>query len=32
MKAVILNGGQIWAESEGKGKGTTIKFTLPMKN
>lgn len=29
---VELHGGEIWAESEGIGKGTTISFSLPMKN
>jgi signal transduction histidine kinase len=27
---VELHGGRMWAESEGKGKGTTIKITLPL--
>jgi signal transduction histidine kinase len=27
---IEAHGGQIWAESEGEGKGTTIKFTLPL--
>ncbi len=26
---VTMHGGKMWAESEGVGKGTTIKFTLP---
>jgi len=29
---VDIHGGEIWAESEGKGKGTTVTFTLPLKN
>ena len=29
---VELHGGEIWAESDGIGKGTTISFSLPMKN
>jgi signal transduction histidine kinase len=29
-KGIIdLQGGRIWVESEGKGKGTTVKVTLP---
>ena len=28
-KIVTAHGGKIWVESEGKGKGTTFKFTLP---
>jgi signal transduction histidine kinase len=27
---VDAHGGQIWAESEGEGKGTTVTFTLPV--
>jgi len=26
---VELHGGKIWIESEGIGKGTTVKFTIP---
>ncbi len=26
---VELHGGTIWAESEGEGKGTTLKFVIP---
>jgi signal transduction histidine kinase len=28
-RRTIAKRGRIWAESEGLGKGTTIKFTLP---
>jgi histidine kinase len=27
---VYAHGGEIWAESDGAGKGTTVKFTLPV--
>jgi histidine kinase len=27
---VYAHGGDIWAESEGTGKGTVVKFTLPV--
>jgi two-component system, cell cycle sensor histidine kinase PleC len=30
-KLVELHGGKIWLESEGKGKGSNFKFTLPIK-
>lgn len=29
-KIINAHGGKIWVESEGKGKGTTFKFTLPI--
>ncbi len=29
-KIVNAHGGKIWVESEGKGKGTTFRFTLPV--
>jgi PAS domain S-box-containing protein len=30
-KAIVENhGGQIWTESQGRGQGTTVKFTLPI--
>ena len=28
-KIINAHGGKIWVESEGMGKGTTFKFTLP---
>ena len=28
---IELHGGKIWAESEGEGKGTTISFSLPIR-
>ena len=32
-KAIVENhGGQIWAESQGRGQGTTVKFTLPIRD
>ena len=30
-KLVELHGGKIWAESEGRHKGATFYFTLPLK-
>jgi two-component system CheB/CheR fusion protein len=30
-KLVTLHGGKIWIESEGKGKGSIFKFTLPIR-
>jgi two-component system CheB/CheR fusion protein len=30
-KLVLLHGGKIWVESEGKDKGSSFKFTLPIK-
>ena len=29
-KIINAHGGKIWIESEGKGKGTTFRFTLPV--
>ena len=31
-KIINAHGGKIWVESEGKGKGTTFRFTLPSDN
>jgi signal transduction histidine kinase len=29
---VEMHGGKIWAESQGKGKGSTFRFILPLQN
>jgi signal transduction histidine kinase len=31
-RLVELHGGKVWAESEGEGKGSTFRFTLPFSN